>query len=216
MYKFYEVLGATLAGLDRTRKPLRRLIPKLSDLLSNPANRLAENEVTIRAAPPYGATTFVGLFTAGLLPFFMGESVGLDLQMHRGLFFMAWLFTSLVFGLAVARLITRRKLVLQPLGVEFHDRKGRFLCPWSLFCVHGVAIRVNESLIAIPIEPKSLPLVEAHYRWGEIAYGHDACSDSVQLKPEEGKALMKDIYLADGVNLGKLILDLGERLAASP
>jgi hypothetical protein len=207
-------IGKILAGLDATRKPLAKVVPKLTELREDPAKVLEEADIEIKVCPPYGACTFVGLFFPGLLvvPLFVNLLKCNPNGPEGSLIFLTWLLSSALFGVAVGRLISRGKVLLRLRGLEVHDRRSYVFCPWSIFCVDGEPEITGRTEIWLPIQPELVPLIECHRIGQEQKTGSFAQNAHLRFSSTQTQIILKDHYLAKGLKLGQLILDLGRHL----
>jgi hypothetical protein len=214
MSDFLGSMGSILAGLDRTRKPLRRLIPNLSELRDEPSHVLAEHHIEIKATAPYGVATFVGLFFPGLLvvPLFVHVFGMKPNGPEGGLLFCTWLFVGASFGVLVGGRIYRGKVVLGPEGVEFCDRRTCVFCPWGLFAVGNAAIYPGEASVLIAIAPEAIPLIEKRNANMIQATGELARNNCFWIKADQQLAEVQDCYVAKGQALAQLILQIAPNM----
>jgi len=129
--------------------------------------------------------------------------------------FLTWLLTSALFGVLLGNFINRGKIVLRLQGLEVHDRHSHVFCPWSLFSSNGVVEVSGQSEIQLPVQPAMVPLIEYH-RKGEIEQtGKPVRNQHFRINSSETCALLKDHYLAKGLKLGQLILEVAHKLGAN-
>jgi hypothetical protein len=210
-------IGKVLAGLDATRKPLRKVIPRLSELRENPSKVLKEEQIEIKVSPPYGACTFIALFFPGILI--------VQICIHvlnwkppgpeAAFTFLTWLLSSVLFGVFLGNLFNRGKIVLRLQGLEVHDRRSCILCPWSVFAIAGTVKETSESEISLPVQPTMVGLIE-HHRNGEVdVTGKSVGNRHFRINSSETNAFLKDQYLVKGLKLGQLILEIAQALGAT-
>jgi len=208
-------IGKVLGGLDNTRKPLAKLIPRLNELRDDPVKVLGEREFEIKVSPPYGVCTFICLFGPGLLviPFFDYVLRWNPHGPESGLIFLTWLLGSALVGVFIGQFISRGKLIFRLTGLEIHDRHSHVFCPWSLFCIQGAVEISQKSEIVLPIQSMAVPFIEYH-RNDEIIKTGPIQNAHFRLSKNQQQAILKDHYLAKGPKLGQLILELGQKLGA--
>src|SRR5262249_23014272 len=166
---------------DRSRRPLRQVVPELEELLARPADVLSYRDIHI--GPWRRVGSFVGLALLGLLvswflgmwftfcllaPFLRGAS---DLFWQGILAFGGVIFIGIL--LLSLRALRGGHCMLRLEGVYLRYRRTEVFCPWALFNAPGEPAIHKQSVyqIELPIAVVAVPLVYARVKDTVVAEG---------------------------------------------
>jgi hypothetical protein len=206
---FIEI-SKVLAGWDRIREPLGRVIPNLAELRDDPGRVLKESPIQIKVCAPYGLCAFVAL----LLGFLLMIPVCIFWNVHGPdcTFVSLALLGFPLMGLLFAHFFYLGNITMHSEGIDFRDRHSRVTCPWSLFRVDSGQVVCTESEISLPIQMAALPLIECEIAGHKAKMGKSAQNNHFRISPDQTHVILKNHYLMKGEKLAPLILELGRTL----
>jgi hypothetical protein len=205
---------------DRSRRPLRQLVPELDELLSRPADVLSYRDIHI--GPWRRIGSFVGLALLGLL-----------VSVFLGMWFTFCLLAPLlraapdlfwqgILGFGGAIFIVILWLSLRALrgghctlrleGVYLRYRRTEVFCPWALFNAPGEPFIHKKNLyqIEMPIDMAAVPRVQARMKEAFVAEGW--LVKTVQFRFRGIRAVLRPLYQISPQELAWLLLHLGAEL----
>lgn len=202
------------------KRSLRRVIPELDWLLSEPGKFLRQQSITIgpRRIPGHhimvglvvGAAVAVAFLAAcALILFILGLENRLEfaIPVALALFLVTWC--------AVVCLRKKPWCELRRSGVTFHCRGQVVFCPWSLFRTQGEAyVPVGRLVVVIPISTSALTRVTR--RCEDRVVGEGVAVTAPHLEFRSGNELvLQSFYEVEPEELGELLLHLGHQLGTS-
>src|SRR5437016_11462918 len=198
-------------------KPLRKVVPNLTQLYGNPKATLADRAVDIGPARRYASSIALGLLIA-LLVFAAGMPlVGAVLGRPNRPLAQA---VPLVLGSAVLlgaasvwlmlRVLRGGEMTLTPDGVMISHRGTVVTCPWALFNVIGRPFRPRNDRILLPVLPAAVPFVESE-KANVVARGPGVKTRIFSVK-SANQVSLRAHYEVDAMELGALLLQLGRLL----
>jgi hypothetical protein len=228
--KLYLYAVDGFAGFDALfRRRLKKVIPRFQELVDNPRDYLACEEVRIGPSIKWFTGTSFGLVLGLLLSCGVLES-----WPRAGLRFIdkpvaeqwpAWLVLLLTPSFCIGSILyfTRGgEITLRAEGVEFRLRNATVACPWGLFCSQGLPEWLDVFTLAMPIDPK-LAYKVVLQRNGEIAErGRLVRTKQFRFRSESAERVtnndgmpevaIRDLYRARLNEIGSLLLILSREL----
>jgi hypothetical protein len=202
-------------------RPLRRAVPNLDHLLSDPAGTLAGGEITIRSHKRYVSFVILALlfFAIGqaVVILLLTEMLGQPVTLRKRI-----LIASVVVGVVIGsfllawRFTCGGRCILTVDGVSFRHRGIEVFCPWTLFNVDGQpVIRTGSGgeqiEFALPVSADAVPLVEVRRHGQVVAQGQAVKSRQFRFR-SANEAVLKAIYQVKAAELAPLLLQLGRLL----
>lgn len=210
--------------IDRcSLRPLKKLVPNLSELRNRPATVLAEGDLSVGPLRRWGSGIALGLLlAAAVLLLAWGLAAAADLDWPGGIrdpltfmltvaLFLGVPLLSIAFMLHVLR---GGRLVLRRGGVEFHDRGTTIVCPWPLFNADGKPFQPSKDRILVPVQPAAVALVESHRDERLLAQGSNVRSRALAFK-SANLAELRGLYQVEVPELAELLLHLGRHLGTA-
>jgi hypothetical protein len=205
---------------DRSRRPLRQVVPELDELLSRPADVLGYREIHI--GPWRRVGSFVGLALLGLLvSLFLGMWFTFCLLapflraapdlFWQGIFAFGGTIFLVILWLSM-RALSGGHCTLRPEGVYLRHRRTEVFCPWALFNAPGEPIVNKQSLyqIEMPIDLSAVRQVQARVKDAVVAEG--SFVKTVQFRIRGIRAILRPLYQISPQELAWLLLHLGSEL----
>jgi hypothetical protein len=215
------LIEAILAIDRRLQKPLRQVVPDLSQLRADPHAALSDGELVIGPRRPYAVAAVLGV-VAGLIVLAGFVVSGLDRPRNRPV--EPWYYTAagvcVVVTIAAGTAMLLHWLrggsaILRRQGVEFVYRGRTVFCPWALFQTSGLPYHPDHKRVILPAND-AIPVALTDDE-GNVA----ACpAADVKAKPvaacAEGQVVLADLYEVRLGEFGELLLHLGRHLGDAP
>lgn len=217
-----KILGGLLKGFVEAIDKLfqKSAIPDLDQLRDNPHGALDHGEIVIGPARNYGTATFAALGMG-----FVGHAVGTVLfLLSQRLPGFQWVNRPLILTLCLAfdfgcfyyffRYFRGGTCTLKQEGVEFRYQSKVVRCSWAVFDSWGQPVHLEDSnLLLLPISPHATDLIEemnseetsARCKGLQVRTPHWETRSSTE-------AVLKPLYVVDGMKLAGLLLELGQKL----
>jgi hypothetical protein len=213
----------TLLAIDRfLQQRLRNAVVDFDELWTDPAGRLAREEVVIGPLRRYAVATALGTFAGLLLP------CGLVFQsldqpharpgppaLAEQVLLVAGVCVPPLLGIGLFwHWLRGGEMVLRRDGVVLRFRSNLVFCPWELFQADGDPWPLDRSRLALPVWPPAVADV-VHGRGDAI----QATGRQVRTRPlyfrADHQVVLRDLYAVRLTDLGPLLLHLGRNLGAT-
>jgi hypothetical protein len=215
------LLIEAILAIDRhLQKSLRRVIPDLSRLRTEPADYLASDEVIIGPRQPYAVAIVLGLILAiaVLVGFVLSALDNPGNAAGAGEAVVAGVAVLVTFAATVTLLLHWLRggsAVLRREGVALVYRGRTVFCPWTLFQTLGVPYQPDHKRVILPINMSS-PVGVAEGDDAVVARPVDEVKSRQFQGSAEGQAALSDLYEVKVPELGELLLHLGRQLGRGP
>jgi hypothetical protein len=218
------------------KKPLKKAIPNLEHLLSDPAGTLPGQEIEIPPDRRLGSALFMALVASPamcclstIVSFLVGSTLPPQWGPDRnaiGYVSISLLMAPILSLLVTLRLFRGGTCLLSAKGIELKFRRRVVFCPWSLFAVQGLILAPKRNRILVPIDTEQVPHIQVwknkppsttQYYSDEpscqlLAEGQSANTRQLKLSKEGDHVVLKDLYAVKLRELGELFLVLGRAL----
>jgi hypothetical protein len=225
----FSFLGYILASLDKlSQKTLREIVPDLEELLTDPADYLNDQEITIhpwrRWASAVSSGLIIGFGVLSCLSVLASMLLQPNNRPGQFLFLLFLLcFAALVFVvpftfILIRIALPRSRCILGRHGVRFVRGATEVICPWGLFSAAGQPVVDpirNRNRMRLPIAPSAIDQVEARTNDAVVAQGLDVKTRQFRISRYH-EAIIESCYQLDPHELGWLLLQLGCALGLPP
>ena len=203
-------------GLDQGRS-LHEVIPRIDELLADPAAYLVQEEVRIRRDPVSWL-------------WFVIPSIMVALTVPAALQTRTWdaeAWLALVLWMVAVCLVyevvgywawpVRVEIILSASGIAIHHGRRTIRAGWALFATTGAAVAGsvnfgNGKVITVPVNPAAVPDVELFLDDQSVATGRDVQSRVFRVF-SEGEIQLTNWFEVNPTELGTLFLMLGNAIA---
>jgi hypothetical protein len=200
------------------QQSLRRAIPEVERLSSDPMGTLARGDITIRPVRRYAAATLSAALAAVLFWWLIAVPnrllAGAPQEQSVGLTIVAVVIAIPL----VARLFPGGWCILTTTGVELRFKRQVVFCPWSLFNSSGTlrasAKDGEQAAVVLPVAPAAVPFVELREDGLVRVQGRNVNTAQFRFLSDH-EAEFAGLYAVDAAELGGLLLEIGCALGTS-
>jgi hypothetical protein len=213
------VKGVVLWLDQRSERSLFKLIPDLGNVLYDPHQTFRNREIVIGPARRYGTGLFLWLLAAAVGWLGLAALMVLLLEGKKAaaapgaglLLLVAWLVLLGGSLVLILRCIRGGELVLTRRGVELKYRGTVVVCPWELFHTDGQPFSPDRDQLILPVVTAAVPAVQARRQDTLLAEGLRINTRQLWFR-SPAEAVLRAFYEVNAVELGKVLLHLGQVL----
>jgi hypothetical protein len=204
---------------QQSERSLFKTIPDLGNVLYDPHETFRHREIVIAPARRYGTALFLWLTAAaagwlGLAALMVLVLEGKPAGAHPGvelLLLAAWLVMLGGSLVLILRWVRGGEMVLAERGVEMKYRGTVVSCPWELFHTAGQPFRPDRDQVILPVAAAAVPAVQERQQETLVAEGMLVNTRQFSFR-SPGEAALRAFYEVNAVELGKVLLHLGQLL----
>jgi hypothetical protein len=227
-----HALDGFLSWDHALKKPLKRYIPNLEALLTNPRQVLGEGPLIIGPSRFYGTATLMGM-TLSAFVWIVACAGILNLKEPNPALGMAVLAVCVVspplFLTILLRVCRGGECRLTTGGVVFSYRSRLAFCPWRVFDSSDEPDIRGEDRAWVLANPEAIPdvvmwknerLSEEEFQlrkeWPVLASGRDVNCGQLRFDKTGAWIILPDLYAVNIRKVSELLVRVGRTLAAQP